>query len=333
MSGVEKHSFVFVGDVEVGKRLSSLLVEAGFPAAPDASSAQVVLTYCSNMPALEDVYYDSEGLLQTAAEDAILIDLSPATPTFARELYAVACVNERFVLDAPLIVRNMVDLDAFGRAANVGMMVGGDLDIYRQVEPLLHALAAHVLFVGAAGAGQTAKCTATLQTAAALVGLVEAYASMKASEVDVDGEEFSDFMMELGAMTPLQQAFVDALQEGEFEGSFSIEYLMGEVAAALSAVDDSDIILPQAEAGFRLMELLAMVGGVDYNPAALRLVFADEATSQRYGLDWSRAEGAYEHDHECSCGHDHGGSCDCDHDEYESYDQVLPEGFVGFSSN
>lgn len=333
MSETQELSFVFVGDVEVGKQLSSLLVEAGFPAARDASCAQVVLTYCSNMPALEDIYYDSEGLLQTTAEEAILIDLSPATPTFARELYAVARVNDRFVLDAPLIVRSMVDSEAYSRASNLGMMVGGDSDIYRRVEPLLNALAAHVLLVGGAGAGQTAKCAATLQTAAALVGLVEAHAALRSSEVAVESEDLSDFMTELGAMTPLQQAFVDAVQEKAFEGTFSLEYLMGEVAAALSAVDDSDIILPQAEAGFRLMELLAMVGGVAYNPAALQLVFADEETSQHYGLDWSRAEGAYDHDHECSCNHEHGEACGCDHDEYEEYDSVLPEGFVGFSSN
>ena len=85
---------------------------------------------------------------------------------------------------------------------------------------------------------------------------------------------------------------------------------MGELAAALACVDDGDAILPQAEACFRLMELLAMVGGVTYSPAALKLVFTDEETSKKYGLDWSRAEGAYDHGyddsevHECTCGYE-----------------------------
>ncbi len=327
MSKTQDLSFVFVGDVEVGKRLSSLLVQAGFSAARDVSSAQVVFTYCSNMPALEDVYYDSEGLLQTAAAEAIFIDLSPATPTFARELYAIARVNNCFVLDAPLVVRNIVGSDVFGSASNIGVLVGGDAEVFDRVQPLLDSIATQVLYLGGSGAGQTAKCASTLQSAATLVGLVEAHAALCSSEVDVNGTDLGAFMVEFGAITPSQQAFLDAVQSKEFEGSFSLEYLMGEVAAALAAVDDSDIVLLQAEAGFRLMELLAMVGGISYNPAALQLVFADEETSQKYGLDWSRAEGAYEHDHdhdhECSCDHDH----DCEDprgyedDEYQAYDE------------
>ena len=50
-----------------------------------------------------------KGLLQDTKEGALLVDLSPTTPSFARELYAVARVNERNTLDAPLVVRNIVE--------------------------------------------------------------------------------------------------------------------------------------------------------------------------------------------------------------------------------
>lgn len=112
---------------------------------------------------------------------------------------------------------------------------------------------------------------------------------------------------------------------------------MGELAAALACVDDGDAILPQAEACFRLMELLAMVGGVTYSPAALKLVFADEETSKKYGLDWSRAEGAYDHGydddsegHECTCGEDD--ECDCGHHHHHHGSQS-GSSYISFSSN
>lgn len=67
-------------------------------------------------------------------------------------------------------------------------------------------------------------------------------------------------------LTPAQEAFIEAMEQDELEGtSFTLEHLMGELAAALACVDDGDAILPQAEACFRLMELLAMVGGVTYS--------------------------------------------------------------------
>ena len=81
---------------------------------------------------------------------------------------------------------------------------------------------------------------------------------------------------------------------------------MGEVAAALSAADDKDMIFPQAEAGFHLLELLVVVGGSSLSPAALTLVFGSEEKAREFGLDWSRAEEVYEHHHddECCGGHD-----------------------------
>ena len=63
------------------------------------------------------------------------------------------------------------------------------------------------------------------------------------------------------------------------------------------AADDAEIILPQAEATMHLLELLAVIGGADMAPAALSLVYRDEAAGAEAGLDWTRAEQAYGHDH------------------------------------
>ena len=85
--------------------------------------------------------------------------------------------------------------------------------------------------------------------------------------------------------------------------------------AALTAADDVDLILPQAEACLHLLELLAVIGGTDKAPAALALVYGEEKACAEAGLDWTRAEQAYgdaagELDDlgglDDGCGHDHG---------------------------
>ena len=48
-------SFVFVGDVKVGEPLSRRLTEAGYLAASEVASADVVLTFCESQAATEDV--------------------------------------------------------------------------------------------------------------------------------------------------------------------------------------------------------------------------------------------------------------------------------------
>ncbi len=81
-----------------------------------------------------------------------------------------------------------------------------------------------------------------------------------------------------------------------------------------------------------LLELLVVIGGADMAPAALSLVYQDEAAGARAGLDWTRAEVAYGHpaseededwsayDDEDGCGHDHFRE---DHD-YDDYDDFAP---------
>ena len=344
MSADTSMTFYVTGDDAVTTCVADLLSGAGYKASSQ-QKADVVFTYSSNTSKLEDLYYDTKGLVQDTKQDAILIDLSPATVSFARELGTLASVNDRKVLDAPLIVRNVVAPDAFAHVDNLGMVVGGSEAVFNEVRPMLDAIARDVMWVAKAGAGQSMKVALTLQNAAALVGLVEAFASFDVSQSKVDKDDYLDFSYKLGMLTPGQEAFLQAMHSNSFQGSFTIELMMGELAAALESVDDNDVILPQAESGFRLMELLALVGGVDYTPAALKLVFADEDTTKQYGLDWQRAEGAFEHDHDCDCECDHDDpdhECACgNHDDpnheccgghHHAHNQSMG-GFMGFSAN
>ena len=332
MASQEVKTFYFAGDSKVASSLGTSLEAAGFTKA-SVSEADVVFTYCVSESVLEDLYYDSKGLLQSSKKDAVLIDLSPSTVSFAQELCAMGSVSEKHVLDAPLVVQNIVLSQAFSEKTNLALLVGGSEEIFKR--------AAKVMWMGKSGCGQAAKVALTLTSAAALVGIVEAYSSLKSSEMQeavVDQEDYLDVVLALRMLTPAQEAFIEAMEQDELEGtSFTLEHLMGELAAALACVDDGDAILPQAEACFRLMELLAMVGGVTYSPAALKLVFADEETSKKYGLDWSRAEGAYDHGydddsegHECTCGEDD--ECDCGHHHHHHGSQS-GSSYISFSSN
>lgn len=205
------------------------------------------------------------------------------------------------------------------------MFVGGEENQFEKAKGMLHAIARRVLYLGEAGCGQAAKMLATLQRASALIGVIESYATFKNSDVAYDAEEVMDTLISAGCVSPVNVTYVDAIRNKDFKGSYSVEVLMAELVAALSAADDKDHVLPQAEAGFRLLELLAMVGGAEYNPAALALLFEDEKAAERYGLDWSRVAGVYEeHDHEHSHDCDHGHDHSRDDDDY--YD---PDGFAG----
>lgn len=230
--------------------------------------------------------------MRLAAPGTLLVDLSPTTPTFARELSAVALVHELAMAEAPLVVDDMTAADALGNRDNTACLVAGEKEHVEAARPLLEAFVGRVERVGDAGAAALARAALTLQITAQIVAAVEADALFyavqgAASSVDrIEGRP--------GAVSPMAARVLEAIEHDGFEGSYTVEMLMAELAAAMSAADDVDLILPQAEAVVHLLEILAVIGGADSSPTALSLLYREEDAASAYGLDWSRVEEYYD---------------------------------------
>ena len=130
----------------------------------------------------------------------------------------------------------------------------------------------------------------------------------------------------VGAATPVAEQVLAAVNTGRFDGMYTVEMFMAELSAALTAADDVDLILPQAEACLHLLELLAVIGGADKAPSALALVYGEEAACAENGLDWTRAEQAYASE---EAGEDY----DYDDDGGDGDGGDFPGGFGAYSAN
>ena len=314
--------FAYIGNDTVGAVVAAGLGAAGYARTDDVAAADVVVTYCTSQTALEDAYFDEEGIVQGARPHTMLIDLSAATPSFARELNAVAIVSDLAAVEAPLVVADTALSDAFAERSNLMCLVGGEEADIQAARPLLEAFAGAVQETGGSGSAQLARAAYTLQTAAQIMSAIEADALYRA--IQRSSTSFGASFERAGATTPEAEHVLAAVNAGRFDGTYTIEMLMAELSAALMAADDVDLILPQAEACLHLLELLAVIGGADKAPSALALVYGEEAACAENGLDWTRAEQAYaseeDDDYDCDddCGHDHG--------DY-------PAGFGAYSAN
>lgn len=291
-------SYAYVGAPAFIEAVQGRLADAGFVRASETASADVVLTFCTSASSLEDLYFGDDGLVSFAAPGTVLVDLSAATPNFARELNAVATVNDHVMVEAPITVRSLVAPDAFSRENLLGP-VASESEIAPEVRALLDVLFGEVVEVGAPGRAQLLRNTHTLPLAAALASSIEALALDEAAARSVGALDADQIPL----FSPVSTApVVQAVRQGRFHGAYTVEMLLAELSAALMAADDAEVILPQAEATMHLLELLAVIGGADMAPAALALVYRDEAAGAEAGLDWTRAEAAY------------GGGSGCDHD-------------------
>ncbi len=323
-------TFAYSGNETVGAVVARRLTEAGYRKVGDVAEADVVVTYLTSQTALEDAYFDERGIVQMARPGSLLGGRSASTPSFARELNAVAVVSDLVSVEAPLVVVDMACADAFADKANLACLVGGDENAVQAALPVLDVLVGDVQDTGGPGSAQLARAAYTLQTTSQVISAVEADALYRA--VRRSAASLGQSVERTGAATPVAEQVLAAVGAGAFAGTYTVEMFMAELSAALTAADDVDLILPQAEACLHLLELLAVIGGSDKAPAALSLVYGEEAACAKEGLDWTRAEQAYGDgyaDHGDGCGHDH--DHEFDYDDADDFSDF--SGYPGYSAN
>lgn len=321
-------SYAYLGAPSFIASVEGRLAEAGFARTEDVAAADIVVTFCISSSVLEDCYFGDDGLVTMAAPGTVLVGLSAATPNFAREINAVATVNDLVMVEAPVTVRSLTAVDAFARENLLGP-VACETEIGEEVRRLLDAIFGEVVEVGAPGRAQLLRNTHTLPLASALVSAIEAVALDDASARSVGALDADQIPL----FSPVSaDPVVQAVRQQRYTGAYTAEMLLCELSAALMAADDAEVILPGVEATMHLLELLVVIGGADMAPAALALVYQDESAGARAGLDWTRAEQAYGHpaseddedwsayDDEDGCGHNHSRE---DHD-YDDYDDFAP---------
>lgn len=332
-------AYAFYGSPAIDAVLAPRLADAGLVRVEDVAAADVALTYCTSAAELEEAYFGTHGFVSDMAAGSLLIDLSAVSPSFARELNAVALVNDLAMVEAPLVVAAITSPEAFAKE-NLSCFAAGEEGAVERAREVLLAMFGQVHETGGPGTAQLARAAFTLQMVAQVISAIEADALYRSFRRSVAGAGLGS--AQPGAASPWANDMMEAVASGRFEGPYTIEMFMGELSAALMAADDVELILPQAESAIHLLELLAVIGGAQKAPAALSLVYGDEASCAAAGLDWTRAEQAYgSHSHDdCGCGHDHHGhdhDCGCghdhDHDDYDDYDDFGFDEFRGFGFN
>ncbi len=314
-------TFTFIGDDRVAVSLTKNLAQAGFEAVAEPADADVVFIFCVSQTALEDVFFETNGLVEKVRKGTYLVNLGASTPEFSREVNAVCLVSELHAVEAPLVVDDITAGQAYASRENLWCFLAGEESDCATVAPFLDAFCADKVFTGLAGTAQTARAALTLQTASQVVACMESDALFKA--FSLEGEPVMRHMLEQGHIPKNVFRLYEAVRNEQFEGMYSLQICITELSAALMAADDVDLILPGAEAGMHLLELLAVIGGADMTPAALSLVYGDEGACAQHGLDWTRAEEVFEE----------GVMEEFGETEYGVTFEEYSDGFSGYSKN
>jgi 3-hydroxyisobutyrate dehydrogenase len=132
--------------------------------------ADVVITMLPAGSHVREAYLGEDGIVASAASEALLIDSSTIDVDTARTIAAAAVAKGLMMVDAP--VSGGI---AGAQGATLTFMVGGEEAAFARAEPVLSAMGKTVVHAGGAGNGQAAKICNNLILGVTMIAVSEAF--------------------------------------------------------------------------------------------------------------------------------------------------------------
>ena len=240
------------------------------PAESPTTPAELTITSLPTLASVEHVMLGEGGVIERAAEGAIVIDTSTGSPDLARRMAAAGDRRGVAVLDAPISGGPRGAQDG-----SLAIMVGGDHAAFKRASGVLEALGSVVRYMGPAGAGQATKLTNNLLAATHMAVLGEAVAFARREGLDpaavyeVVSSGTGDSRV-LRNRFPVAGVLDHAPASNDWAPLFPVDLLIKDVGLALAAAADHGLELPLTALALERYEEAreAGFGPLDYSAVA-----------------------------------------------------------------
>ena len=234
-------------------------------------AADVIFTSLPNDDVLEQVAEDADGILAALSAGKIWVDFSTVSPRTSRELAERARERGAAMLDAP--VSGSVPQV---RSGTLTIMVGGDEDPYRRVEPLLRRLGTPTR-IGPNGHGLALKLAINISLAVQMLAFSEGL--LLAARDGVDPKLALDVMTESPIGSPMLKAREPLVLDLPDDAWFDIELMHKDIRLARAMAGELNLELPSADAADTALTRAEEHGYGHRDLAALFTVLREEASS------------------------------------------------------
>ena len=198
---------------------------------------QVIFTMVGFPSDVREVYEGEQGILHTANEGAIVVDMTTSEPTLAKELYEKAKEKNISSLDAPV---SGGDIGA--QNGTLSIMVGGDESVFEQMKPIFEIFGANIVYQGTAGAGQHTKMCNQIVIASGMIGVCEAI--VYGMEAGLNVEDVLKSISSGAAGSWSLSNLAPRMIRGDLEPGFYIKHFMKDMKIALDEAEKMKLQLP-----------------------------------------------------------------------------------------
>ena len=225
-----------------------------------AANCDLVITMLPSSANVEAVYLGSEGIVGTAARGRLCVDMSTIDPGTSQRVAARLKERGLRFLDAP--VSGGV---GGATAGTLAIMVGGDAGDLEEARPVLAAMGANIIHVGAAGAGEVAKLCNNLISGTVAVAVSEAFRIGEAFGVDpqiltsvIAKSSGATWVME--HMHPVPGIVENAASNRQYAPGFMTDLMAKDLALAVNAAREKRVPVVVAPAAQQLYRMASSHG-------------------------------------------------------------------------
>ena len=209
-------------------------------------NADVVFTMVGYPKDVEGVYLGNDGLITTAKEGQVFVDMTTSSPTIAKKISEEFAKVGASALDLPV-----TGGDIGAKNGTLSTMVGGDKKVYEEkVLPLVKHLGKNITYFGEAGKGQYAKLANQIAIATTMISVAESFKFAK--EVGLDLEDFFKTVSTGSGGSFSMTSYGPRILKNDFKPGFFVHHFIKDMRLALEECEKMNITLPGLEAAYKL---------------------------------------------------------------------------------
>ena len=185
---------------------------------------------------VEEVYFDSGNILDSASPGTYLIDMTTTSPMLAEKIFEEGTKRGFHVLDAPV-----TGGDTGAKEGTLSILVGGERQDYEACLRLFEAMGTNINYEGKAGSGQHCKLANQIMIAGTLSGVCEALTYAK--EKGLDPDTFMKSVATGAAGSRQLDLYGPKIIAGDYAPGFFMKHFIKDMKLALIEANKSGIDL------------------------------------------------------------------------------------------
>jgi 3-hydroxyisobutyrate dehydrogenase-like beta-hydroxyacid dehydrogenase len=227
-----------------------------------AKNADIVFACVGNDDDLRSVTTGPDGAFSGMKEGAIFVDHTTASADVARELYEAAGKLGLGFVDAPVSGGQ-----AGAENGALGVMCGGDSDVYAKAEPVIAHYAKACQLMGPAGAGQLTKMVNQICIAGLVQGLSEGIHFARKAGLDL--EKVMGVISKGAAQSWQMENRWKTMHAGKFDFGFAVDWMRKDLGICLATARHNGAQLPVTALVDQFYADVQVMGGKRWDTSSL----------------------------------------------------------------